>query len=181
MRFKRSFFTRSTLTVAPDLLGAYIVRRWRNQTLVARITELEAYLGADDLASHAAKGKTERNQSLWLAGGHIYVYRIYGIHDCLNIVTEPEGQPGAILVRELELLTKLGKEVITGPGRVCRALHISLADNGIDVTLSEELYLKRHAKTRLDFEVKPRVGITKNSDALWRFRLIENSPGEGMP
>src|SRR5260221_13477651 len=98
----RSFFSRDPRKVARELLGKLIVRRQGRATLAGRIVEVEAYLGQNDLAAHAAAGRTARNQVLFGPPGHAYVYFIYGMYFCLNISCQPEGQPGCVLIRALE-------------------------------------------------------------------------------
>src|SRR5215510_16038014 len=103
----RSFFNRDPRVVARELLGKLVVRRKGRKLLAGRIVEVEAYLGAKDLAAHAAAGRTARNQVLWGPPGHAYVYFIYGVHYCLNISCLPEGEAGCVLIRALEPLSGL--------------------------------------------------------------------------
>ena len=135
----RSFFQRPAETVARDLVGRYVVRRLAGEQLALRLVETEAYLGAPDRASHAWAGRrTARNESLYLAGGHAYVYLIYGLHHCLNVVTGERGAGSAVLLRAGEAVTgklrmlenrALGRpprpgDLAGGPGKLCRALAV---------------------------------------------------------
>jgi len=123
MRLFRKFYERSALKVAPDLLGKYLV--YKNKA--AKIIEVEAYVGAKDLACHASRGKTKRNEAMFLEGGHIYIYLIYGIYHCLNIVTGKKDSPEAVLIRALEY------ENCDGPGKLCREFGLSRSHNGLDL------------------------------------------------
>lgn len=143
-RLPRAFFERPTLEVARDLLGRRLVRRVRGRRISGRIVEVEAYIGEDDQASHASVGRTARNAVMYGPPGYAYVYMIYGQHHCLNIVTEPEGFPAAILIRALEPEEGLSwiarrrpgipmRDWLRGPGRVCAGLGIDRTFNGHDL------------------------------------------------
>jgi DNA-3-methyladenine glycosylase len=139
-KLKRSFYRRDAETVARDLVGTILVHRVGRLTRRARIVETEAYVGSHDLACHAAKGRTARTEVMFGDGGHAYVYLIYGMYDMLNIVTGVEGDAQAVLIRAAEPLD--GWETnLSGPGKICREMKITVArDNGRDL-LSDELYL----------------------------------------
>ncbi len=149
----RSFYARPTEKVAPDLIGKLLVRRRPGQPpKVARIVEVEAYLGERDLASHARRGPTPRSQIMFGPPGHLYVYLIYGIYHCMNLVCEREGVAGAVLIRAAEPVgtgwpdddpaggppsrahLQQRHRLLRGPGKLCRALGITLADKGLDLT-----------------------------------------------
>src|SRR3989344_7523780 len=126
------FFSRNTLWVAKNLLGKYLCRRLESGEIVSGIiTETEAYKGFKDKASHAYKGRTKRTEVMFAGAGTIYVYLIYGVHHCLNIVCEKKNYPAAVLIR--------GVEQVVGPGRVCRHFQIDRALNG--QKLGRELWL----------------------------------------
>lgn len=159
-KLTEKFYNRDTVTVAKDLLGKTLVYN----NFKGIITETEAYRGADDEASHAHKGPTPRASIMFGSPGYSYVYLIYGIHHCLNIVTESLGQPGAVLIRGLKLPTIH----LNGPGKICQYLGISRQQNGINLISSPFFYLTEGV-TALPYLVTPRIGIKKSTDKLWRF------------
>ncbi len=175
----RSFFARPTLEVAPDLLGAFLVRMLPDGVrLVGRLVEVEAYLGPQDPASHAYR-RTARSAIMWGPPGIAYVYVTYGNHHCLNVVTEPEGTPGAVLLRAaeplegLEVMRRLRgveevKLLCSGPGRLTQAFAIDLSFNGADLTRSGSLYLAWGTPPRR-IRTTPRIGIRRARERPWRF------------
>lgn len=133
MLLGREFYARKTLVVAKDLLGRVLVHVDEGVRRAGRIVETEAYIGPHDLACHASKGRTARTDVMFGHPGHAYVYLIYGMYDCFNVVTEREGYPSAVLVRALAPLEGcVGKT--DGPGKLCRALHVTRAQNRFDLT-----------------------------------------------
>ena len=141
-KLPRSFYRRDAETVARELIGTILARRYGRITRHARIVETEAYVGAHDLACHAAKGRTSRTDVMFGDGGHAYVYLIYGMYDMLNIVTGVEGDAQAVLIRAAEPLDGWDAD-LSGPGKICRAMRITRAkDNGRDL-LGDALYLMR--------------------------------------
>lgn len=157
MPLNRSFFERDTVTVARDLLGC----RLTNQGRGGRIVEVEAYLGQGDEAAHAFRGVTPRTRVLFGPPGHAYVYLVYGMHYCLNVVAEPRGIAGCVLIRGVE-------GIGAGPGRVTRALGITLADYGRDLTRGL-LRIEPRAGEAPEIEVTPRIGIRRSADLPLRF------------
>ncbi len=162
---KEAFYARSTIKVAKDLLGCHLHRRLPSGVILsAEITEVEAYT-ANDPACHAFKGKTKRTEVLFGPPGRAYVYFIYGMYYCLNVVTEPEGIPGAILIRGLRA------PGLNGPGKICKHWQIDSAINGVSL-LDPDLPLWI---TTLTDRIKPkiltssRIGISQAKDKLWRF------------
>src|SRR5271170_8215634 len=128
------FYLKRPEAVARQLLGKLVVRRLEGQTLIGRVVETEAYIGKDDPASHSFPGLTNRNSVLFGPPGRAYVYFIYGMHYCLNVSCEPDGQPGGVLFRALEPICGL-KLSTSGPGRLCKAFGITRSrDNGADLT-----------------------------------------------
>ncbi len=185
-RLPRSFYQRPTLTVAQELLGKILVRRWRNILLAGKIVEVEAYLGDQDPASHAYRGRTPRNQVMFWNGGHLYVYFTYGMHFCSNVVTEEEGRARAVLLRALEPVA--GVEAMTrargsdrienlcnGPAKLCQALRIGRPQNGTDLC-GKTIWIEedRHSAPPQIIRTSPRIGITSAMHRQWRFFL--NSP-----
>lgn len=142
-RLSRTFFERDTLKVARELLGKTLVCRTGGKIFRARITETEAYCGPNDKASHASKGRTFRTLPMFGPPGVLYIYLIYGMYHCLNIVTEREGYPAAVLIRGLEPMSKKLKSAdLNGPGKLCRALGIDRALNGADSITNNKLWIE---------------------------------------
>ena len=165
MRLGDTFFGMDVLLVAPRLIGTWLCRRDDlNRVVRRRITEVEAYRGEEDSACHARAGKTARTAVMYLTGGHTYVYLCYGIHHLLNIVTGEVNQPQAVLIR--------GIESVTGPGRVTKALGITLADNRIDLCTSDRLWIEDDGH-RQEIKTGTRIGIgyatLEDQAKLWRY------------
>lgn len=164
MRFKRldqSFFDRPTLIVARELLGKTLVYQHHR----GRITETEAYIGQDDPACHAARGCTPRTRPMFGPPGVSYIYFIYGMYFCLNIVTEQDGFPAAVLIRGV---IQEDGTYLNGPGKLCRAFGLTKDQNEIDITKSKELYIL-NTPSWTAFEATPRIGIKQGLDKDWRF------------
>ena len=123
-KLNRDFYDRDTEIVAQELLGKYLVHKTSHIERIGKIVEVEAYLGPHDLAAHSSKGVTNRTKVMFGPPGFAYVYLIYGIHYCLNVVTEPEGHGAAVLIRALEPIKNIDKPT-NGPGRLCRAMEIN--------------------------------------------------------
>src|SRR5690606_3072439 len=117
----RDFHNRDTVQVAHDLLGKLLVHRSDGKDRIGKIVEVEAYLGPHDLAAHTSKGLTPRTRAMFGPPGHAYVYLIYGMHHCMNVVTEPDGTGAAVLLRALEPVANLAVSA-SGPGRLCKAM-----------------------------------------------------------
>ncbi len=172
---RRNFFARSVHAVAPDLIGATFLFNG----VGGRIVEVEAYHQTDP-AAHSFIGPTERNAVMFGPPGYAYVYRSYGIHWCVNFVCEPEGSAGAVLIRAIEPLEGLAKMrrrrgamderlLCAGPGRVCEALGITRAHNGMP--LDAPPFELRRRTGKVEIAVGPRIGITKAVDHPWRYGL----------
>jgi len=175
--FSRAFFDRPCLAIAPELIGAYLVRRLADGTeLVGRIVEVEAYLGdGSDPGSHSHRGLTARNRAMFGPSGRLYVYRSYGIHTCANIVCEPEGHGAAVLLRALEptagvermrALRKLAcdagdREIASGPGKLARALDLHMGHCGAGL-FRGAIQLRRAAvgDARPDVTCSRRIGLS---------------------
>lgn len=167
MVLPRSFYARPTVEVARDLLGQLIVRERDGRTLTGRIVETEGYLGPGDLASHAGRGPTPRSRIMFGPPGVAYVYLIYGMHHCLNVVTESEGVGGAVLIRAVEPLFQ-GAPRTDGPARLCRALGITLGLNGWDLCLRSQLFFEEGEPVP-DGQVATSARIGVLGDEPWRF------------
>jgi DNA-3-methyladenine glycosylase len=181
------FYRRPTLDVARDLIGKVLVYQSNEGTTAGAIVEVEAYIGEDDPACHAAPGPTERNAPLYGPPGRAYVYLNYGLHDMMNAVTEAEGHPAAVLIRALEPLDGLplmhrrrskapwrkGKpavpdhELCRGPGNLCRAMGITLADNKRLLT-RKPLTIQDRGIDAGEIVWSPRIGIRVGTESLWR-------------
>jgi DNA-3-methyladenine glycosylase len=134
------------------------------------ITETEAYRGADDEASHAFSGITKRSSIMFRSAGHVYVYLIYGMYHCLNIVTENEGQGAAVLVRGL----KLPDIYLDGPGKICKHLNITREHSGLNLLTNADMYVEDGIESPC-FISTPRIGIKKAADKPWRFVLNQDT------
>jgi DNA-3-methyladenine glycosylase len=165
----RSFYARPTIEVARALLGK-VIRRGRAS---ARIVEVEAYLGANDPAAHSARGPTPRTRVIFGPPGHAYVYLVYGMHHCLNIVTEPTGVAGCVLIRAVEPVRGVASPS-NGPGKLTRALGITLAHYGADLTRGPLTVHEPTAAETFAIAVSPRIGITQASDLPLRFFIAGN-------
>ena len=185
----RSFFLRPAETVARELLGRYLVRRLGGERLVARLVETEAYLGAPDRASHAWGGRrTARNKSLYLIGGHAYVYLIYGLHHCLNVVTGEREVGSAVLLRAAEAVTgelrmKVNRgldralrptDLAGGPGKLCQALAVDRRLDGASLLRGELIVTRGEPLAGERIVAGPRVGIDYAGEAAgWPLRFAE--------
>lgn len=179
MILKRSFYNRNTLKVAQELLGCFLVRKYRGKTIRVMITQTEAYRGEDDLACHASRGRTPRTEVMYGEPGHAYVYMVYGMYFCLNVVTEKKDYPAAVLIRGGEVtevrphsslvarpdLLCVGAEFrgrtasrreeqtdpnLDGPGKLCRFLGIDKKLNRWDLARGEKLWIEpRDPKMKL--------------------------------
>ena len=171
-KLPREFFARRTLIVARELIGMHLVHVDAGVRRVGRIVETEAYLGPKDLAAHSARGKTPRNAVMFGPPGHAYVYLIYGIWHCVNVVTREEGVPQAVLLRALEPVEGLD-DATWGPGLLCRAMHIDRTLHGADLE-GNELWVERphEAQRRLRVGRATRIGVDYAgawAQRLWRF------------
>ena len=167
-----SYFNRPTITVARSLIGKYLVRMIDGRILAGKIVEVEAYIGPQDKACHASKGRTQRTDVMFGPAGVAYVYLIYGMYHCLNVVTEREEFPAAVLIRAIEV----DGELIDGPGRLCRAMQIDRGLNCLNMTKGDQLWVEDRAVRlkKTDVGVFPRIGVDYAgawAKKLWRFRL----------
>ena len=179
----RDFYARSPVDAARDLLGKVLV----HGPTAGIIVETEAYLGEGDLAAHAASGLTGRTRVIFGPPGHAYVYFIYGMYECLNLVAEPEGRAGCVLIRALEPLAGIDvmklrrpaarkpEQVANGPGKLTLAMAITRAHNGADVTRGALTVREPLDRRAVEIAVTPRIGITKCADLPLRFLICNNA------
>lgn len=157
-KLDRAFYDRETVTVAKELLGKYLVHISEGVERIGRIVEVEAYLGPHDLAAHSSKGLTERTKIMFGPPGHAYVYMIYGMYYCMNVVTEREGRASAVLLRAVEPVKNIEGRT-QGPGLLCRAMQIDRRLNGHDLE-SDDFYIAAAPEERSPVIVKrPRIGV----------------------
>jgi len=199
----KAFYSRDVVMLARDLLGKYLIKEERNALLAGRIVEVEAY-GAGDEASHSFKGLTQRNSVMFLPGGHLYVYFIYGVHYCCNVVSGKKGDGAAVLIRALEPVAGIDKlslrrfetkhpgrrqfvNLLNGPAKICRAFKIDAAYNGLDLIKGNIYIASDKSNIPANSGINPggggiseqiasskRIGITKSAGLLWRFYFKDN-------
>ena len=188
-KLSRSFYSRSALEVASDLLGKVLVRRLENRVLAGRIVETEAYVGPHDLACHASKGYTPRTSIMFGPPGYVYVYMIYGFYFCLNVVTERRGYPAAVLIRAVEPLKNLDlmrelrnnpvreTNIASGPGKLCMAMSIDKQLNGANL-LGATIWIEDRKLDPGPIGTSPRIGVDYAGDYKnkpWRF-FVDGCP-----
>ena len=184
---QRSLYARSSEEVARSLLGGILVRHRDTGILAGRIVEVEAYLGADDPAAHSSAGLTPRTRAIFGAPGHAYVYRVYGMHHCLNVVAEPAGVPGCVLIRAIEPLCGIVEmqsrrpaarrvhDLANGPGKLTQALDIGMGLYGTDLIRGPLTVRMPDAATEpIWIETSPRIGISKAKSLDLRFFIANN-------
>lgn len=183
-RLNKKFFAQKTEKVAKQLLGKSLVHQSKEATFKGVITETEAYVGPNDLASHASKGKTDRTKVMFREAGFWYVYMIYGFYYCLNIVTEEKNHPAAVLIRSVEPISGINKmkrlrktdqteNLTNGPGKLCQAFKIDKNHNDTSATNTKSiLYLETNQKIikSKDIKRRPRIGIDYAKE--WKDKLL---------
>jgi DNA-3-methyladenine glycosylase len=184
----REFYERDTVQVSRDLLGKILV----HGRVAGVIVETEAYVGGDDLASHSARGVTPRTKVIFGPPGHAYVYFIYGMYECLNLVAEPDGKPGCVLIRALDPIcgiptmfrrrptARKEQDLASGPGKLTLAMGITRAQNGRDVTRGSLVVRRWKEEPAVGIQVTTRIGITKCADLPLRFVLKKKDVGFRM-
>jgi DNA-3-methyladenine glycosylase len=178
----RSFFDRPVLEVAPDLLGRLVVHDTPEGVVTARLTEVEAYDGPNDPGSHAFRGRSKRNGTMFGPPGHVYVYFTYGMHYCMNLVCGPPGTPTGILLRAAEIVdgldvarkrrpaAKNDRDLARGPARLVEALGVTRTDDGADICgIGPLLVLHGAPPAKERIRTGPRVGLRDAPDFPWRF------------
>ena len=174
-----SFYERDTLLVAEELLGKYLVRHIRGKKMIGKIVEVEAYIGESDPACHAYRGLTPRTKIMYGTAGHAYVYFNYGMYFLLNVVTEREGFPAAVLIRAVEPVFGFKGDdprPASGPGKLCRSMQIDKELNGEPLTDKRLWIGELRSVAKQDFEIRwsPRIGISVGQDKLWRGYIAGN-------
>lgn len=186
MKITKEFYERSALEVAPDLLGLTLVHKTKEGICKGKIVEVEAYMGTKDKAAHSYSGKpTNRTKTMFGPSGHAYVYLIYGMHYCMNVVANEIDTPEAVLIRALEpiegldIMTerrkgKVLKQLCSGPGKLCEAMAIDKFNNGMDLTGSQ-LYIEQSQEDEgFQIEKSKRINIDYAKEArdfLWRYTI----------
>ncbi len=174
MFLKRNFYQQNTLRVAQNILGCFLIRKTGNKIVKGTITETEAYIGEADLACHASRGRTPRTEIMYGKSGHAYIYMIYGMYHCLNIVTEKKGFPAAVLIRSV-IIKGVDYKKTNGPGKLCKFLKIDRKLNGWDLTKKENLWIEPGIKIKKSQIYKDkRIGINYAQHCkhyLWRFYI----------
>jgi DNA-3-methyladenine glycosylase len=190
MKLPRSFYLQDTITVARSLLGCVLWRRLGRELLAARLVEVEAYLGANDSASHARRGlRSARNESMYLEGGHAYVYFTYGMHWCVNVVTQEADIAEAVLLRAAEPLrgietmrerrpkAKRDRDLMNGPGKLCSAMAIDKSLDG-EAFDGKTLWLEPGDIEVGEIAVSHRIGVENSGEAAgWPLRFYVKGNG----
>lgn len=163
-KLKSDFYSKNALEMAPLLIGKLLCRKIGRETIKLRITETESYFGFEDTASHANKGKTQRNEPMFEKGGITYIYLCYGVHNLLNIVSGEKENPEAVLIR--------GVEGFNGPGKLTKAMQITRELNKVDLSKSKDIWIEDDG-VELDYVQTPRIGINYATEEfrnkMWRF------------
>lgn len=173
--FPREFFRRDTVNVAREIIGAWFARRYRGRWYGGRIVETEAYLGSSDAAAHTWRGRrTPRVEPMYLDGGHLYVFFVYGMHYCANIVTQPVGVAEAVLLRAAEGPAGTPARLMSGPGKLCAALGITAVSSGEDLLSKGGLRLFHVDGSQTDIGVSRRIGVDYAGEAAhWPLRFFD--------
>jgi len=191
LRLNQKFYQKDAVQTAKDLLGKIIVRKYDGKTIKVKIVETEAYCGAEDKASHAYNNKkTKRTAPMFKEGGHSYIYLIYGMYYCFNVVTASENNPHAVLIRAVEPLTGIKqikenrqikssrtKDLTNGPGKLSQALKINKSLDGCSLVKNPSLYIIDGGAENFEIDSSPRVNIDyaeEYKDKKWRFFIKNN-------
>ena len=180
----RSFYRRGTVAVARGLIGAWFARLHGATWYGGRIVETEAYRGAEDAAAHSYRGRrTRRVEPMYADGGHLYVFFVYGMHHCANVVTRRAGEPEAVLLRAAEGPPGAPPRLLSGPGRFCARLGITVAHSGADLLAGGDLRIFRRRGRRPHIGVSPRIGVDYAGEARhWPLRFFDrDSPSVSGP
>ena len=168
-KLPRRFYDRDTIVVARELLGKYLVHVSQGVERIGRIVEVEAYLGPHDLAAHSARGRTARTEVMFGPPGHAYVYLIYGMHCCMNVVTREEGHASAVLLRAVEPVQNIDERT-SGPGLLCKAMEIDRRLNAHDLVSADFYIASPSGEAPVTIVRRPRVGVDYAGH--WAKRLL---------
>ncbi len=168
-KLPRHFYDRDTTLVARELLGKLLVHKSKGRERIGKIIEVEAYLGAHDLAAHSSKGLTERTKVMFGPPGVAYVYLIYGMHHCMNVVTERAGNGAAVLLRAIEPVKNISGRT-WGPGLLCRAMEIDRRRNGCDFLSDDFFIAEADVAEKISIIKRPRIGV--DYAGIWAKRLL---------
>ncbi len=173
----RAFFRRDTILVARDLIGAWFARRYRGAWYGGRIVETEAYLGPGDAAAHSWKGRrTPRVEPMYGDGGLLYVFFVYGMHFCANVVTRVAGDPQAVLLRAAEAPPGSPERLLSGPAKLCDALGVTRSASGIDLVGHAPFRIFLAPKRKIRIGVSPRIGVDYAGEAAaWPLRFFDRA------
>ncbi len=181
----KPFYTQPTTEIAKQLLGKFLCRKINGKLYVGKIVETESYLGEKDLACHTSKGKTKRNEVMFGPAGHAYVYFIYGMYHCFNVVTEEKNNPCAVLIRALEPvehdlsrlthneneINRVSTKLLNGPAKLCREFEIDKKLNGYDLTLGKKLWIENGIIIKSN-QIKKSKRIGVDYAGIWKDRLL---------
>lgn len=178
MVLKRKFYQQNTLKIAQNLLGCFLARKIGKKIIKGVITEVEAYIGENDLACHASKGRTKRTEIMYSEAGQAYIYMIYGMYYCLNIVTEKKDFPAAVLIRGIKI-EGVDYKKTNGPGKLCKFLKIDRKLNGWDITRKSKLWVEKPTQkiSKKSIVAGRRIGIDYARHCkhyMWRFVISAN-------
>jgi DNA-3-methyladenine glycosylase len=176
--YSRDFFRLDTAMIAREILGAWFARRYRNHWYGARIVETEAYLGSTDAAAHSWQGRrTPRVETMYRDGGHLYVFLVYGMHYCANVVTRPAGIAEAVLLRAAAGPEGTPANLLSGPGRLCAALGITTESSGFDLLSDGNLRLFQHERMEdARIGLSKRIGVDYAGEAAdWPLRFFDRN------
>ncbi len=175
--FPRAFFLEDTARIARELIGAWFARLHEDRWYGARIVETEAYLGSADAAAHSWRGRrTPRVEPMYMEGGHLYVFFVYGMHYCANVVTRPAGIAEAVLLRAAEGPEGAPAKLLSGPGRLCKALGITAASSGMDLLSGGDLRLFRGRGKSAAIGTSKRIGVDYAGEASdWPLRFFDRN------
>jgi DNA-3-methyladenine glycosylase len=173
--FSREFFRQDTVSVAQAIIGAWLARRYRGKWYGACLVETEAYLGETDAAAHSWRGRrTPRVEPMYQDGGHLYVFLVYGMHSCANVVTRPAGIAEAVLMRAAEGPQEAPVKLLSGPGKLCAALGITVVSSGIDLLTGGDLRLFQAQGRNMDIKTSKRIGVEYAGEAAeWPLRFFD--------